>query len=196
MSSTATETVMRITRIASHTGAAALLLAGYAGIAKAQSTETHVLTLRLPNGQIEQVRYAGDVPPTVVLAPTAMPSAFDPVDPFAMFDRMAAAMDRQAEAMIRTINAMTVPNAQGFGVVPAMSGPGVCMRSVQITYPGNGQAPHVVSHTAGDCGPAQGQATPTALPNAPAPKSSPNVVEAKAEPAYTNLLHSVGDWQR
>jgi len=60
---------MLTTRVALLCGAAAILLAGYAGIAAAQTPETRVLTLRLPDGQVEQIRYIGDVPPTVILAP-------------------------------------------------------------------------------------------------------------------------------
>jgi hypothetical protein len=184
MMPTTTETVMRTTRIALLTGTAAIILAGIAGMAKAQTPEIHVLTLRLPNGQVEQVRYTGDVPPTVILAPDARATSFAPASPFALLERMSADMDRQAAAMFRSINDMTMPNAGGVGTIPVLSGPGVCARSVQITFTGNGQAPHIVSRTAGDCGPAQGKATPATLPNAPVPHRAPAVIEAKAADPY------------
>ena len=175
---------MRTTRIAVLTGAAAILLAGYVGAARAQSPETHVMTVRLPDGQLEQIRYTGNVAPTVIVAPETMAAFTAPADPFAMLERISAVMDRQEAAMLRTINSMAVPGGPGFGVLPVMSGPGVCMRSVQITYTGNGGAPHVVSHTAGDCGPARRQTAPVALPNAPALKPAPRIIEAKADESY------------
>jgi hypothetical protein len=170
------------------TGAAAIVLAGFAGIADAQTpAETHVMTLRLPGGQVEQVRYTGNVAPTVILAP-------DPA--FALLQRMSADMDRQAAALLQDIDAVPAPDAGGFGIIPAMSGPGVCMRSVQITYSGDGRAPHVVSRTAGDCGSARASATPTTLPSAPVREEAPAIVQAKADTPYLGLVHPVGDWQR
>lgn len=186
---------MRVTRFAVLT-AAIVALCGYGGVADAQSPQTHVLTVRLPDGRLEQVRYVGDVPPTVILAPDTAPASFGPADPFAMLERISAAMDRQEAAMLRTINDMAVPGGPGFGMLPVLSGPGVCARSVQITFTGNGQAPHVVSHTSGDCGPAHDQTAPAALPNAPALKQVPAIVEAKADQPYRDLVHQVGDWQR
>ncbi|WP_158926709.1 hypothetical protein [Acidisphaera sp. S103] len=181
-------------RVALLTGAAAIVLAGLTGMATAQTVtnpaQTHVLNVRLPNGQVEQIRYTGDVPPTVMLAPdaamdTVMP-AFGPGSPFAMLQRMSADMDRQAAALFHDVGAMPMNvgpmNAGGFGVIPAMSGPGVCMRSVQVTFTGNGQAPHVVSQTSGDCGPAHGSAAPVMLPSAPVRHGvAPDVILAKAD---------------
>jgi len=173
-------------RIALLAGAAGIVLAGLTGMATAQTVtnpaQPHVLNVRLPDGQVEQIRYAGDVPPTVMLAPdTAMVPSFGPGSPFAMLERMSADMDRQAVALFHDIDAMP-PNAGGFGLIPVMSGPGVCMRSVQVTFVGGGQAPHVVSHTAGDCGPAHGSATPAMLPSAPVPhRTAPDVILARAD---------------
>lgn len=176
-------------RIALLAGAAGIVLAGLTGMATAQTVtnpaQTHVLNIRLPNGQVEQVRYTGDVPPTVTLAPdTAMQvvfPSFGPGSPFALLERMSADMDRRAASMFRHIDAMP-PNAGGFAVVPALSGPGVCMRSVQVTYTGNGQAPHVVSQTAGDCGPTHGSTAPVMLPSAPVPhRTAPDLILAKAD---------------
>jgi hypothetical protein len=203
------EIVMRTPRAALLTGTAALVLVGLAGMVSAQtpesSHEVHVLTVRLPNGQMEQVRYTGAVPPTITLAPDVAPTSHVPGSPFAMLERMSADMDRQAAALFQALDTQPAPGAegfgptegaQGFGVVPALAGPGVCSRSVQITFMGNGQAPHVVSRTAGDCGPTGGSAVPAALPNAPAPRHAPDVVMAKAENPYHGLVQPVGDWQR
>jgi len=172
-------------RIAILAGAAGVVLAGLTGMATARTlaspAQTHVLNVRLPNGQIEQVRYTGDVPPTVILAPQTVFPSFGSVSPFAVLERMSADMDRQAAALFQDIDTMP-PNAVGFGVIPAMSGPGVCMRSVQVTYAGDGQAPHVVSHTAGDCGPEHGSTAPVMLPGAPVPRhAAPDVILAKAD---------------
>jgi hypothetical protein len=152
------------------------------------------MTVRLPDGQIEQIQYTGAVPPVIVMAPPAMPAGFGLGNPFAVLERMTAAMDRQAEAMLREANALAarpMPNPGGSGVIPAMSGPGVCMRSVQITFSGHDQAPRVVSQTSGDCGPAHGEAAPAALPNAPAPALAPRIVEARADQPYERLVQPV-----
>jgi hypothetical protein len=186
---------MQTTRIARLAGVAAMAPAGLTGIAEAGSPETHVLTLRLPDGQVAQVRYMGDVPPTVVLTPAARPAFAAPPDPFAMFEQISAALDRQEAAMFREINAMAEPNGTGFGTIPVLAGPGVCSRSVQITFEGNGQAPRIVSRTSGDCGVAHGKPAPVMLPNAPAPKPAPDIVQAKAAKPYLALVHHVGDWQ-
>lgn len=114
---------MRNNRLALLTGAAAIILAGYAGIALAGSPETHVLTLRLPDGQMEQVRYEGNVPPTVILAPDKMAASSEPADPFAMLEQISARMDRQAEALFRAIDAMGTAGGAGFATIPALSGP-------------------------------------------------------------------------
>jgi hypothetical protein len=196
---------MQTTRIALLAGVAAMALAGLTGIAEAGSPETHVLTVRLPDGQVAQVRYMGDVPPTVVLTPAARPAFAAPPDPFApvpfasvpfaMFEQINAALDRQEAAMFRMINAMAEPNGTGFGTIPVLAGPGVCSRSIQITFEGNGQAPRIVSRTSGDCGVAHGKPAPVMLPNAPAPKPAPDIVQAKAAKPYLALVHHVGDWQ-
>jgi hypothetical protein len=202
MSSTATETVMRTTRVALLTGAAAIVLGGLAGMAEAKVPETHVLTLRLPDGQVEQVRYVGDLPPTVVVAPAAISTSSDPLDPFAMLEQVATEMDRQAEVLFRNIDALSTSDGGSFGMIPVLSGPAVCTRSVQITYAGDDQAPRVVSRTSGDCGPARERAAPVALPNAPASKPAPDsdhepgLVEVKAAKPYQGLVHRAVDWQR
>jgi hypothetical protein len=191
---------MQTTRIALLAGVAAVALAGLTGIAEAGSPETHVLTLRLPDGQVEQVRYMGDLPPTVFLTPAARPAFAAPPDPFAadpfvMFEQISAALDRQEAAMFRMINAVAEPNGAGFATIPVLAGPGVCSRSVQITFEGNGQAPRIVSRTSGDCGVAHGKPAPVMLPNAPARKPAPDIVQAKAAKPYLALVHHVGDWQ-
>jgi hypothetical protein len=164
-----------------------------AGVASAETANTHVMTVRLPNGMVEQIRYIGDVPPQVVFVPQAI--AYE--SPFAMLDRMTTMMDRQAEAMMRTINAMMAQpfpstTEAAFGALP--TGAGVCMRSVQITYTGHGQ-PHVVSHTSGNCGGSSGTAAPVQLPAPSAPAHQPQTIEVKASTPYQDLVHPAGPWK-
>ncbi len=184
---------MRTTRLTLLTGSAAIALAGFATIAPAATPEAHVLTLRLPGGQVEQVRYAGDVPPTVVLAPQSVVTSFAPAAPFALLQQISADMDRQAAALFANMTMLPSSGFGGFGLVPVMSGPGVCSRSIQITFAGTGQAPQVVSHTSGDCGPAPAGAAPAALPNVPAPVRVPAVIRAKADSPWQGLIHPVSD---
>jgi len=155
-------------------GAAAIAV-GASGAAWAQSPKTHVMTVRLPDGGIEQIQYVGDVPPQVSFAAgpavlpvfASMPSLFGGDSPFAMMERISAEMDRRSAAMFRQIDAMATraqsgqlteaamrnlpPGSQSYSFVSTMSGNGVCTRSVQITSAGNGTAPKVVSHSSGDC---------------------------------------------
>ncbi len=100
---------MRTTRLALLAGTASIILAGYGCIAHAGETRpqtsasplaNHVMILRLPDGQIEQVRYTGNVPPAVIVAPNAIPASAVTGDPFAMLDRISAQMDRQAETLV------------------------------------------------------------------------------------------------
>ena len=44
-------------------GAAVLAAAGLAGASAGELARTHILTVRLPDGSIEQIRYLGDRPP-------------------------------------------------------------------------------------------------------------------------------------
>jgi hypothetical protein len=172
-------------------GATAVLLCGALNMAAAQSA-THVLTVRLPGGAVEQIRYSGNVPPEVVVAPDAAPFAFgwpaaffDPA-PFATLDRISVEMDRQMAAMLRNANALAAESWSnprgateiGSGPIPAGSesysfistgsGNGMCGRSVQITSNGNGQKPHVVSRSWGNCG-SSGPGVQSSVPPADQP---------------------------
>lgn len=181
---------MRLSRTVLLAGVAALGLAGIAGAADAQTSNTHVMMVQLPNGAIEQIRYSGDVPPQIVLVPAAAPFG----SPFAALEQMAALMNRQAEAMLQSARAMAMQpmpmTEAGFGHV--QPGSGVCMRSVQVTYNGNGEQPLVVSRTAGDCG-AMDAAVPAELPAPAAPvvPARPRTIEVKAASPDHALVHRV-----
>jgi len=164
-------------------GIAALAVAG---TALAASHDWHVMKVDLPDGSIAHVEYAGDVAPKVTVAP---PSSLVPVRwfdpfaaaPFAMFDRIAAQMDQQADMMMRQVRALEMqPNpANGkldlaaFGSLPAGTvsysfvstgiGTGTCSRSVQVTSFGPGHQPKVISNSAGDCHDAPPAPTATGL---------------------------------
>ena len=164
---------MRTVRAAVLAGLATIAAAG---AAVAANNDTHFLNVAMPDGSIARIAYKGDVAPKVVVAPAPpaiLPIAIvDPFEmaPFAMFDRIATQMDAQVDLMMRQAAALQAAptGADGkvdlaaFGNLPAgtvhyafvsstSSGNGTCSRSVQVTSLGAGQAPKVVSNSAGDC---------------------------------------------
>jgi hypothetical protein len=178
-----------------------LLLAGgalaIAGVAVA-ADRTHVLNVAMPDGSIAHIRYAGDVPPRIVVAPAAMPVAFvGEVSPFAMFDRVAAQMDAQMDAMLRQVSALApAANAQvseaaltrapagtvSYSFTSYSSGNGAaCSQSVQVTSLGTGQAPKVERQSAGDCTAMTSRAAIPAV--APAARADPLVTPVSLEKA-------------
>jgi hypothetical protein len=206
---TSKEIAMRTLHSALLAGVAAAAI-GISGAALAQSSNVHVMTVRLPDGGVAQVRYTGNVAPQVSFSDGAaplemfapMPSMFGPNSPFAQLERISAEMDRQAAAMFQRANAIAAaarsgqspetamrslpPDSQGYSFISTMSGSGVCMQSVQITSPGNGGQPHVVSHSSGDCGPSGGANGSVSLPTAtpPAGRSGPIWVTAPTAKPY------------
>lgn len=202
---------MRMVRNALLAGVAAIAVGGFSGLAQAQSPQVHVMTVQLPGGGVDVIRYTGDTPPQIVLAPaapvpTAMPMAslFGPDSPFAALQQISAAMDRQAAALLRQTGTLAggplistdfanLPaGAQGFSFVSTMSGNGVCTQSMEITQTGNG-APHVVRHSSGNCGPTGGAGATISLPPAQAPQPRPDVIMTKATGAtpYAGLVHEI-----
>ena len=124
--------------------AAAIALAGVAGLAVAGARNAHVLDVRLPDGALAHIRYVGDTPPIVIIAPPPTISILSPIvdpfgaaSPFAALDRLSQVMDRQADALFREAAgselALTKPGltqidlgklpdgAQGFAVVSTAS---------------------------------------------------------------------------
>jgi hypothetical protein len=167
------------------------MLSGALSVAAA-AQDTHVMTVRLPGGAVERIRYSGDVPPQVEVTAGAMPfdvawpvAFFGPDSPFAEMNRISAEMDRRMTAMIRNADALAAdpglteieagklpPGAESYSVVSSMSGNGVCTRSVQITSRGEGQKPQVLSRTYGDCGNGAGGAVPGVQRAVPADQPS------------------------
>jgi hypothetical protein len=179
-----TEIAMQNFRSASLAGIAAVALIGSAGAAVAQSADTHVMQVRLPDGGIGEIYYTGNVPPKVVItsAPAflaafdPMPSLFGPDSPFAMMERISAEMDQQMATMLARAEGLAVqarsgspqavetsfgnlpPGTTGYSYISTMSSNGVCTRSMQITSTGSGAPPKVVSHSSGNCGSESGAA--------------------------------------
>jgi hypothetical protein len=143
-----------------------ILLAGVAavgiGIAGAAPAQTaHVLTMPLPDGGLAQVRYIGDVPPTIALvpAPAVSPAAseawlpvssmFGPGSPFAMMDRIAAEMDRRAAAMFRYAEAMA-EHADAGGIARTAAGTGPWDAMPANVMPSGGASYSFVSTVSGN----------------------------------------------
>ncbi|HXQ10921.1 MAG TPA: hypothetical protein VN805_07975 [Caulobacteraceae bacterium] len=153
----------------------------------ADAPQTHVLTIPLPGGGVEQIRYSGNVAPTVMFrqgspAAAAWANPFGAGSPFAMLDRIQAEMDRQMAAMLQHRMIMpTMPQIRGgplqqvtagappagaqqsYSMVSTFSGGHACTESVEVTSQGAGQPPKVVRQSSGDCG-----AAARAAPAAPA----------------------------
>lgn len=197
---------------------ATVAVAGFAGLAAAEIKNAHMLTVRLPDGSLERIQYAGDQPPKVsvettpvmMIAPVDMVSVspiaqmFGPASPFADLQRISAAMDRQAAAMLQQVEMTPMSpmgangpiladlnrlpaGVQGFSMVSTSSGNGMCMHSVEYRSMGPGQAPKVLTRTSGNCGPAGAAATgahsvtaTTAEPFAASPPAAdaPQLVQA------------------
>ncbi len=173
---------MRVSPWSVVAAAAAVLTAGAVTPAIAGDDQPHVLTVQLPGGGVERIQYTGDVAPRIVLVPTS--SMMAQPDPFAALERISAMMQQQQAIMLQQMQMLDAAPfaAGGLSFVSATSGSGVCMHSVRITYNGGDAAPHVVSSTSGDCGPAHA-ARPrieTIMP-APTRHEVPNTIEVKAD---------------
>jgi hypothetical protein len=196
---------MRRLKTALGAGVAVIAAIGFFGVALAQGAEIHTMTVTLPGGGVAQIQYTGPTPPRVTLgeAPASifatMPSFFDASSPFAEMERISAAMDRQADRMFREAAALEAgsaqPNLTATSTMPAgareysfvseMSGSNVCSRTMVITSNGNGVAPHVVTHTSGNCSAlgAPRFQVPTQLPAA-SPQNGPRMIMTKAAPTH------------
>jgi hypothetical protein len=161
-------------------GAAALAFIGSAFAASsAPKPQIHEITVALPGGGEEHIRYVGTIAPEVVVtnpfAPTvavADPFVMDPILArlarvhtqmnafWANFNRQ---MSRQA-AGDPAFAAMNDPNfpinvsmgrlpkgMTGYSFVSTFSSNGACSRMVRITSDGADARPQVVSQTSGDC---------------------------------------------
>lgn len=201
---------MQRLRIAFLMSAVAIAAAEFVGPAEAQtvahkSTDTHVLVVRLPDGSLEHIRYAGDQPPQIRFDSQPDSRLFDPFwpsAPFADLDLISAAMDREAAAMMQQADSMMQASPgnltdvglkrlpagmQGYSMVSNMSGNGVCTRSVRYFSGADGK-PQIESSTSGNC--SAGKAAGAPLPiKAPRPALKPKtsgVIEVNARPPATD----------
>ncbi len=163
---------------------AGMAVLAVAGIVGARFVKTHTISVRLPDGGEARVFYAGNIPPGITVEPDAGTLAAswrpEPVAaelPFGEMDRVAAEMNREADALFReaaTPIPITppAPGRQGYSFVSTLSGAGVCSRSVEIIADGHGDRPRVLTRTTGDCGvsprPPQKAPEPTPEPAKPA----------------------------
>ncbi|MBB3313098.1 hypothetical protein FHT78_004886 [Rhizobium sp. BK196] len=201
---------MQKLRIAFLMSAAVIAAAELAGPAAAEtiahkSANTHVFVMRLPDGSIEQIRYAGDWPPQVRIDSQPEPGFFDPFwpsTPFADLDRISADMDREAAAMLQQADSMMLispgnlttiglsdlpAGVRGYSMVSTISGNGVCTRSVRYVSTGNGK-PHVESNMSGNCAPGKAASAPVPA-KAPRPgvRQKPSgIIEVNAQPQVLN----------
>jgi len=203
---------VRTLRTALVAGAAVIAAAGFVGAAAAASN-FHVLTVRLPDGSLEQIRYLGDQPPEVSLGQAPLPlvsPAFGLIGPdpvFADLDRISADMDRSAAAMLQEARRMeahafaspdrllnvdfgNAPGTRAYSVVSTMSGGHVCTRSVQYSWSSVGKAPRVVTRTSGDCGPGRGHSVSSTPWRFLEPVRRPRLIEANDRPRETRKADS------
>jgi len=186
-------------------GAAAIAVIGLAGAAVAEIKHSHVMQVRLPDGTLEEIRYAGDTPPVVRLQPGWAPAAYAwPADafgagfPFAALERISAQMDREAAALLQQTRSLPGPLVEGpagltevdlgklpqgisgYSLVSTMSGGKVCTRTVQYGPSGSSGRLAAVSRTSGDCGDAA-KASPSARAvSAPATGHQPLLQQVSA----------------
>lgn len=180
-------------------GAAILAVTATAALADSKEPAFHEMTIQLPGGGTEHVRYTGNAPPQIVVAPNgawAGPFAAAFAAPFFGFgpaaadlERISAQMDaqmRQMNAMVHEAETMAMQNPQGrfeaalrnapagsygYSSVSVWSSNGTCTRTVRMVEPGQGAQPQFVSNTSGNCG------------SAPAATQSANgVIQTKATP--------------
>jgi len=196
--------------------AVAVALVGMAALTPALAGDSpHVMNVQMPDGSVAQIQYVGDVPPQVIVAPAAMQAVTPPFGPIAMdpgfaaMARMSEMLNRQADMMLRQAAVMPAllqnggaqmpPGMHVYSMSSTIGNGGVCMRSVQITYDGTAK-PQMVSHTEGNCGPAQGGTRPMEM-NAPAPLTpsvtQPKTYEVKATtPAEKLAMAQPASWQQ
>jgi len=181
-------------------GAAVLGLGAFALPTSGKEPATHEMTIQLPGGGTETIRYTGDVAPKVsfLAAPFAVvwpnPVAFGFGPSFATLDRIAADMDRQVDSFWRQAQTMATwsgngdlsqaalqnlaPGSSAYSVVSQSFGDKICTRMTQITSLPNGGKSKVVSRTTGNC-----DASPTGAGIAPSPTGAPTIADHPAVPA-------------
>jgi len=174
-------------RTAIFASAAVLALAGTAA-AHTLYRDSHVLTVRLPDGSLERIHYTGDMPPQVSFA-DPFDAAFGPAgdffgisSPFAEMERISAVMDRETAAMLRDVSRLdqqafrnpgqlsvdfpSLPQgAQGYSMVSVFSGGHACTRSMKYFSQGPDKPPRIETKTSGNCSASQQKPLHAAVPS-------------------------------
>lgn len=185
---------------------AALGSVALAAAATAQSS--HTMTVRLPDGALEQIQYTGDTPPQVAIVPTPTAFGFGPTPiwtiappaPLANIQQIVANADREAGAMWQQAQALTSssfaglngplsidvanapPGTQVYKFSSAETGQGVCTQTTEITTVGPNGQPHIVSRRSGNCG---GSSASTGTPAGD--QGIPHLLPTAAAPAHPAL---------
>ena len=191
---------MRLIHASLLVGAAVLGLSAFALPTASKGPAVHEITLPLPGGGTETIRYTGDVAPKVTFAQAPFgvawpaPVAFGFEPSFAAFDRIAAVMDRQMDAFWHQAQTMerwsldssltevalpqSVPGGSAYSFVSESFGNNVCTHMTEITSSPDGGKPKVVSRTSGNC-----DAGSTGASTAPNPSSARTIAVHNAVPA-------------
>lgn len=180
--------------------AATAAVAIIAGPVLARDINFHNLTLRMPDGGIEQVHYIGNTPPQVSfddfsLRPDTVADVFF-ANPFAAMDQISADMDRQAAQLMnlastdafaaspQSMKALDArlstlpPGTEGYTVYSVSSGGKTCTEKMAFDYTGHGK-PLVEQASSGSCGAgsADAQQAPTYHVSNPTPRVRPDGVK-------------------
>ena len=162
---------MRFTSTAILAGVATVALASAVA---AQGLPAHSMRLVLPDGSTEVIHYVGAAAPQVEIfpAPGSLVADSAPMwvgTPMAEMMRVAAAMDRQADALLRqtlamadqpwtkgvppiAVDAQTLPpGTRSYSYIATFSNNGICGRGTEVVANGPGRAPRVMTHSFGNC---------------------------------------------
>jgi hypothetical protein len=134
------------------------------------------MTMQLPDGRTLRVEYTGNVPPRISVAKSPLAitwptfSAFDLGPSFAELQRISAEMERQMDTLMRDAQSSfsivapsadnglydiklgdLPPGSMSYSFFSTSNGRTTCSKMVEVTKPGDGAKPKVVSRTSGDC---------------------------------------------
>lgn len=187
-------------RLMSNVLISGLAIAALAGTAVAAEHEVHVMNVAMPDGSVAKVRYLDDTPPQVRIVPVSvrtvpmMPVAMIGPD-FAAMDRMMAAMNAHADAMMRQAAMLSQMPATGaplqqaamhklpagtvsYSYVSTTSANG-CTQTVRTTSDGSSDQPQVIRTSSGKC---DGAKASPAVADGDAPARVVKAVETKPAP--------------
>lgn len=178
---------------------AAIVAAALPAASFAASQSYHTLDVELPDGGTAQIRYVGNVPPSLTMrAPQAAPVVFTPsyavetpgygapafAAPFAALERMAAMMEQQQALMLREATFLSEAAARdGSGLVEAAdAAPGACFTATRVVMVA-GQTPKMSSWRSSGCGGDARAVTATGPVRAMGPIADPanRLIDARAD---------------